>query len=181
MKFHYSKRSLFVFTENDLSSSSTTESDDPDFWLRDLQVVSPHRGNRRAIRSPRTPRGSRAVHRSTRGSASSSGTRSQNASRTRSSQARGINRIGGRTSGEARPSTSKNTFPGISTSTSSSRSTLCFVCFINLKVYLLYPCKHFGLCEDCKIEIERTKLCPTCRQPIIEFLKPFHVAVGDSD
>ena len=46
---------------------------------------------------------------------------------------------------------------------------VCYICFKNRPEYLHYPCCHYGICEECKNDLETSenkykKKCPICKK-----------------
>jgi hypothetical protein len=47
----------------------------------------------------------------------------------------------------------------------------CFICMDNPKEnYIIVPCGHDGMCSDC---VKSVKTCPTCREPVSQFIKHY--------
>jgi hypothetical protein len=52
----------------------------------------------------------------------------------------------------------------------------CVICLEKKQKYILIPCKHKSLCEDCKVKIEKsTNKCPICRSSVDYYLNEYEI------
>ena len=53
------------------------------------------------------------------------------------------------------------------------KAPLCVFCMDNEKDFMVEPCKHICLCENCVEYFKPKGSCPMCRQDIIDIVKVY--------